>query len=137
MTTRSPFGTEFATFKLGQAPDLDPTFAALSGQETVLQAVLRSWFTPPNTAVRGEGEDIRSYCQMRTSATNRARCRDRLIRQAQRDERVARAEVAVEPTTNGLRIIGRIFPRAGKAFRLVVSATELTARLEALSPIET
>lgn len=136
-TRRSPYGSEFATFKVGQEPDLDPTFAELTGVDTVVQAVLRSWFTPFNTAVPGDGEDIRSYAQMRTSATSRARCRRRLIAAAERDERVTRCEVEVEPTDKGIRVRGRVHPKVGKPFQLVVAATELTARLEQFLPIET
>lgn len=136
MTTRSPHGIEFATFRPGQEPDMDPTFTPLAGEPTILQAVMRSWTTPFNTVVPGEGEDVRSYAQMRTSATARERCRRRLITAAERDERVSRAEVRVEPTTNGIRILGVIHPKTGKPFRLVVSSTELTTRLDSVSPIE-
>jgi len=129
MTTRSPFGAEFATFKVGQAPDLDPTFRIISGEQVVVQAVLRSWLTPRDSAVDGEGRDLRSYAQMRTSATNRARCKAQLKAQAERDERVQRADVRVENIGNVLRITGRITPLQGKDFRLVLDASELSATL--------
>lgn len=137
MTARSPYGSEFATFKPGQEPDLDPTFTELSGVDTVVHAVLRSWLTPFNTAVSGQGEDLRSYAQVRSSATSRARCRRRLIAAAERDERVARCEVRVDPTETGIRVTGTVHPKVGKPFQLVVAATQLTARLEQVLPIET
>ncbi len=129
MTTRSPFGVEFATFKAGQEPDLDPSFRQIAGEPTIVQAVLRSWLTPFDTAAEGEGRDLRSFAQMRLSSTNRALCRRQLKAQAERDERVKSCDVKADPFGDALRIRARITPREGKPFELVVDATELTAKL--------
>lgn len=134
MTARAPYGTTFATFRAGQQPDLDPSFRPISGEQAAVQGVLQSWFTPPNTATRG-GRDIRSYAQMRTSATNRAMCRAQLKAQAERDERVRSAEVVVEPTAAGIRITGRITLRTGSTFRIVTSATEAAANIETIERV--
>jgi len=123
VTARSPFGTEFRTFNKNGRPDLDPTFSPISGEETIAQAVLRSWFQPNNSLpdLPGEGEDIREFAEMRVSATSRARARNRLAVQATRDQRVAKCEVAIELVVDELQITGRITPRNGQPFTLVTN----------------
>ncbi len=124
MTSRSPFGSDFVTFRPGQEPDIDPTFTPVEGEPAIVQAVLRSW-----------ADYLRELAHVRMSATARERGKRRLIALAESDERVARAEVQVEIGGIGLRITGRIHPRIGKPFNLVVGASELTVRLDKHSPV--
>ena len=138
MTTRSPFGTEFSTFRGGVA-GLDPTFTEISGEILVVECVLRRWITPKGSIpdLPNDGEDVRSYLQMRNSATNRARCKRNLEAEARKEDGVAQCEVTVEPKGDGLRVVGSIKTKSGKAFRAVIDANlnDLKTSVSALSEI--
>lgn len=138
MTTRSPFGTEFSTFR-GGVPGLDPTFTEISGEILVVECVLRRWVTPKGSIpdLPNDGEDVRSYLQMRNSATSRARCKRNLEAEARKEDGVKQCDVTVEPNDEGLRIVGTIKTKTGKAFRAVIDANQndLAASVSALNGI--
>lgn len=137
---RSPFGVEFSTFR-GGVPGLDPSFTEISGEQLVVERVLRRWLTPHNSIpdLPNAGRDVRSYLQMRASATGRARAKRELEAEARQDPGVATCVVTVERIgtgpSAGLRFIGAITTKRGKSFRAVIEATELRTRVEEISEL--
>jgi len=136
VTTRSPFGVDFSTFR-GSAPGLDPTFTEMLGDRGVVERVLRRWLTPRSSLpdLPNEGRDVRTYLQMRMSATNRARAKRELEAEARLEEGVASCTVTVEPVGGGLKFTGAIRLQSGRTYRTVVTATDLATTIDEISDL--
>lgn len=128
-------GLDISTF-VGGSPDLDPVAQLISGERSVVESVARRWLTPkgslpgPREEVEDYGEDCRGWLQARNSATKRAALRASLQAQALLEERVKKADVTVEQTATGLRIVGVITPDTEKPMRLTLTVSEFRTSVQ-------
>lgn len=137
------FGSDVSTF-LGtvEEPGLDPTFALISGQRVVLEAVVRRLMTPRGfLGSLGEewedyGFDIRSYQSARMTAPQKAALIQGIQQEAMKDERVQDCRASIDGpdfATGVMRVKITISTELGD-FSAVLAVSDLTVQiLEGLS----
>jgi hypothetical protein len=129
MADDARFGQDTSTFAAG---DLDPYFRPLTGPRAVAEAVVRRWTTPTGGLFFDPsfGIDVREHLSRATTPSGAYTLASQLAAQAEEDERVQSALVAVsfDVQTRKLRVRAEIRTARG-TFTLVVSADHLTIEL--------
>ncbi len=129
------YGSDVSTFPVGGVPDLDPTFAPITGTLAVAETVARGLLMPRGRLVDINGEQrvgfwLRSYLGARIDARRLQEIKNGCEREARFDERVltATAQVTHDSVTNTLTIKLSGQTRAGP-FSLVLAVGKLTSEL--------
>lgn len=137
LTTATPqavnFGTGWST-PLGQ--DLSMPSVMASGNQVVIEAVLRRWTTAQGQLIDDPnyGESVWDLVSDDLGPRDLARKQQRLAAEAQKDERVRRCDVTVTMSVAGLvTITARIFTVNG-TFKLVLSVSQVTPLTLLVSP---
>jgi hypothetical protein len=124
MADAPDFGTDVSTY-----PDLDETFASLSGIAVIAQAIARSLEDAQY------GVDLRQWLNESLEAAGVAHLQQTIESQCLRDERVQDVSVVVsQPLLHELRIAIDIEPSQLGPFRLTLKVTALTVELLAVEP---
>ena len=118
------FGTDVSTY-----PDLDETFASLSGIAVIAQAIARSLEDAQH------GVDLRQWLNESLEAADVAHLQQTIEAQCLRDERVQDVSVvASQPLLHELRIAIDIEPFQLGPFRLTLKVTAVTVELLTVEP---
>jgi len=118
------YGTDVSTY-----PDLDDTFAPLSGIAVIAQAIARSLEDAQY------GVDLRQWLNESLEAADVFHLQQTIESQCLRDERVQDVSVVVaQPTLYELRIAIDIEPSQQGPFRLTLKVTALTVELLSVEP---
>ena len=113
------YGTDVSTL-----PDLDETFAPLTGPAVVAQHIARS------LADHRRGVDLRRWLNDSFDAARTYQLQQTIEAQCLADERVLSAEVSVtQPTLHDLQIIIALRLFQGRPFRLVLAVTAVSVEL--------
>jgi hypothetical protein len=124
MSMLPEYGTDVSTY-----PDLDDTFAPLSGIRVIAQAMARSLEDAQY------GVDLRQWLNESLEAADIAHLQQTIESQCLRDERVQDVSVVVaQPTLYELRIAIDIEPSQQGPFRLTLKVTALTVELLNVEP---
>lgn len=126
------FGTDLSTFVGGTgAPDLDPTFAMISGRRVVQEAVARRFITPRGGLLDDPnyGLDLRALLNTSYSQRDLFILRERISAECRKDERVDGARVTITPKANGNLTITISMTTASGPFDLVLAVSQVTVEL--------
>lgn len=122
------YGLDVSTF-----PDLDPTFALISGNRVLAEVVLRRWSTPSGMFSYDltAGIDIMLYLNRDIDSKRSNDLRRALQIEAEKDERIFSCAVTLsfDFAHNTLTISAAITPMDGATFALVCSVQNLTIQL--------
>jgi len=135
MTTAAPqdlaYGSDFSTFVDGVA-DLDPTFAIITGQRVVAEALARRFMQGAGTLEDDPryGYDLRQETGARLTAVRRVRIAAKIVAQCQEDPRVLSATVAelTSDTPGRFRVSVKVTLASGP-FDLVLSVSAVTVEI--------
>jgi len=118
------FGTDVSTF-----PDLDPSFATMSGPRVLGEAIARRISTPRGALhyAPNYGTDVRSYLNDAVTPAKLAQWQREIQAECQKDERVRSAAVSLsfQAQSQTMRITIGIETADGP-FTLVLSATAVS-----------
>ena len=124
MPSAPDYGTDVSTY-----PDLDDTFASLSGIAVIAQAIARSLEDAQY------GVDLRQWLNESLEAADVFHLQQTIESQCLRDERVQDVSVVVtQPLLYELRIAIDIEPSQLGPFRLTLKVTALTVELLTVEP---
>lgn len=130
----SDLGTDINTPTMNGRVDLDPTFALVSDEVMLGQALVRRLSTRRGTLIHvpGYGRDLAAL--LNDQAPQTAYCAAWIERECQADERVLRATAAVTYTraSGALRALIDVTARTGTTFRLTLAVSAATIDLLAL-----
>lgn len=122
------FGFDVSTF-----PDLDPSFALISGNRVLAEVVLRRWSTPSGmfSYDPSAGVDVMLYLNKDIDSKRTNDLRRALQIEAEKDERIFSCVVTLtfDFAHSTLTISAAITPLDGGTFTLVCSVQNLTIAL--------
>ncbi len=121
------FGTDISAF-----PDLDPSFALVTGTEAYLQAIARRYVTPRGAlwAHPTYGEDVRDWLLESLTTASMVDLKRVLEEQAEMDERTISARAVVSYDSAAERITFSVeLETAEGPFVLVMGVSSLTAEV--------
>jgi hypothetical protein len=118
------YGTDVSTY-----PDLDDTFAPLSGIAVIAQAIARSLEDAQH------GVDLRQWLNESLEAADIVHLQQTIESQCLKDERLQDASVVVsQPSLYELRIAIDVEPSQQGPFRLVLKVTAITVEMLSVEP---
>jgi len=130
--TPPTWGTDVSTF-----PDLDATFSTLGTQRVIAEAVARRLLTPLGGLFYdpSSGQDVRELLGQGFTPAAIYSLRSRISSEAEADERVLSADVALSfnPQAQSLSVRVTIQPASGPSFALVLDINKLSADLTVLA----
>ncbi len=128
--------TDFGTsFKLTEDGDLDLAFPSVTGHACLAQSLVLRFKTPHGSLfwAPDDGEDLEAQVQKAQTPATLSALRARVVRQAERDERVLSASCRTEmnASTEVLTLTIGIVPRdnPSKPFELVLAIDKVTVKV--------
>lgn len=113
--------------------DLDPSFSLITGRQVLAQDLYHGWTTQKGTLFYDAswGEDIQLLLNEGITDDLLAAWQGQLAAQAERDDRVQQADVALsfDEETETLTLVGQITPVGSGPFRMVVAVTDLSTTI--------
>jgi len=124
------YGSDVSTF-----PDLDPSFANISGTRVLGEAIARRLMTARGSLPDqpNYGTDVRTYlCEgFNLNGSTLTQMKNAIERECLQDERIASADAGMyfNPQTGVLNVTLVLGPAQGPNFQLVISVTAVTVTL--------
>lgn len=133
MAISTDYGTDLSTYMdpSSGVPDLDPTFAIISGPRVVIERVARKLMTPTGSMLKaGWGFDMRSVLQSSLTPAQIGQLRGIVSDQINQEPEVESCSVSIAYTIQGKRIdiTGQVTLLTGVTFPLVYVVTPETVQ---------